>query len=242
MSDLRRLRRRILEISHRAGEGHIPSAFSVLEIVHVIYDRILGQEDRFILSKGHACLALYAVLEAKGLIPTAMVDTFGMPGGLEGHPNRLQHPSIVATAGSLGHGLPIGLGIAMASSQRRIFVLCGDGEMNEGSCWEAIAVAGQRHLSNLTMIVDRNRSDERCLSLGRLGDKMFAFGWQVRHSQGHDCQELKDALSHPHTLPLAVIAETVKGYGCPTMEADSGAWHHRRPTEEEMPTLVASLR
>ncbi len=251
-----RLRRTIIETAYRAKEGHIPSALSIIDIVWVLYDQVLWEScegddavwrtemeyrDRFILSKGHGCLALYAVLAEKGY--GIDLSTFCQPGSdLEGHPNR-RIPAVECATGSLGHGLPMAVGMAYAlrlkQSPARVFCLVGDQELNEGSCWEAIMLAGRFKLANLTLIVDDNRSSERSNPMGEIGAKVQPWGWNIFICDGHNHDAIGMAMQPaPFDSPRCVGARTVKGYGCPVI-ADDPSWHHRVPRDEA--ELVALL-
>jgi len=249
------MKRQIILAAAKAGEGHIPSALSILDILWVLYDQVLRYDpkdpesddrDRFILSKGHGALALYAVLAAKGFFSPSELDHFAaFDSPLGGHPDRNKVPGIEASTGSLGHGLPMGVGVALGmrirNVDRRVFVLVGDGECNEGSIWEAVLLAAHHKLSNLTCIVDYNHSTDRALQLGNLVDKFRAFGWASFTANGHDREALRKALfGVAPGKPLAIIAKTLKGYGCPQME-NSPAWHHRAPTLDELPAILEGL-
>src|SRR6185312_10533016 len=165
METIVKLRKRILEVAYRDGMGHIPSALSILDIVWTLYDKVLTKDDQFILSKGHGCMALYAVLEEKGLLDWSSK--------IWGHPKR--GGAILASTGSLGHGLPMAIGLAMAKKIKgeagRVFVLIGDGECNEGTTWESAMLAAHHKLNNLYVIVDQNLSSERALGTGDIGNK-----------------------------------------------------------------------
>jgi transketolase len=253
---LRRLRETIVRAAANAREGHIASAFSILDILWVLYDRVLrfnpadprGEErDRFVLSKGHASLALYAVLADKGFFPPETLLGFGgVDSPLGGHPDCRKVPGVEASTGSLGHGLPMAVGIALAlrlkRSDRRVFALVGDGECNEGAIWEAALLASHHRLANLTCIVDYNHSTDRALLLGDVAAKFAAFGWSAEKINGHDHAEIERALTRPAGgLPAVVVAETIKGFGCKPMEGDP-SWHHRAPTPAELPGILAELR
>ena len=252
---LREQRRTIIETAAAAGEGHIPSALSILDILWVLYDGVLDidpadpdakSRDRFILSKGHGCLALYAVLAGKGFFPHAALASFGKydsPFG--GHPDCRKLAGVEASTGSLGHGFPIAVGCALGLRIRglpaRVFCLIGDGEANEGSVWEAAMVAAHHRLHNLTCVVDGNHSTDRALELGDIGAKFAAFGWAVREVDGHDHAALRRAFARDGSgKPLSIIAHTVKGYGCTSMENEP-AWHHRAPARAELAELLQSL-
>jgi transketolase len=201
-------------------EKHDWSAYSTLDVLWVLYDRVLRydaknprseERDRFVLSKGHGPIAFYAILADKGFFPIEELKNFERwEGILGGHPDRNQVPGVEASTGSLGHGMPMAVGMALAlrakKSDRRVFVLVGDGECNEGSIWESILLAGNRRLSNLTCIVINNHSSS--LDLGDLGAKFAAFGWAASTINGRDHEQIYNALSQVHPdRPTAVIAE-----------------------------------
>lgn len=201
-------------------EKHDVSAHSTLDVLWVLYDRILHydasnprseERDRFVLSKGHGPVAYYAILAAKGFFPPEALKGFETWDGFLGHhPDRNQVPGVEASTGSLGHGLPMAVGIALAlrakKSDRRVFVLVGDGECNEGSIWEAILLAGNRHLANLTCIVINNHSSS--LSLGDLAQKFAAFNWSATTINGRSHPDIEQALAHHDSQrPTVVIAE-----------------------------------
>lgn len=249
------LRRTILQTAFRAREGHIASALSIVDIVWVLYGRILkcnarqpGWEgrDRFFLSKGHGCLALYAVLVEKGYFGQDVLNSFAsFHSPLGGHPDRTKCPGVEASTGSLGHGLPMAVGAALAlrikQSSSRVYCLVGDGECNEGSIWEACLLASHHRLSSLCCIVDFNHSTDRALDLGNLEAKFQSMGFETETVDGHDHEQLTQALaSGAWSMPRAVIARTVKGKGCPEMENDP-AWHHRIPSPEEFEGLMREI-
>ncbi|SRR6266487_5732252 len=204
-------------------EKHDTSAHSTLDVLWVLYDRILHYDpahpysekrDRFVLSKGHGPLAFYAILAAKGFFPSSALKNFETwEGFLGGHPDRNQVPGVEASTGSLGHGLPMAIGIALAlrarKSDRRVFVLIGDGECNEGSIWESILLAGNLALSNLTCIVINNHSST--LSLGNLAEKFTTFAWSATTINGRSHTQIEQALSQRDPQhPTAVIAEIAR--------------------------------
>ena len=186
--DVNELKKRIVIAAYRAGEGHIASAFSILDILYVLHTQILGPDDRFILSKGHASLAYYAAL---GL---AFDDFCGYDSLFGGHPDRNKVPGVLASTGSLGHGFPIAVGVALArkikGSPGRIYCLVGDGECNEGSIWEASLLAAHHKLDNLCLIVDHNHSNDRAIDLGNLTNKFSAFDFVVTRGSGHDHRKI----------------------------------------------------
>ena len=226
---IKKLRNRILELALRDGMGHIPSALSILDIVWTLYDKVMTPDDQFILSKGHGVMALYAVLEEKGLMT--------WNDKLWGHPKR--GGAILASTGSLGHGMPMAVGLALAKKIKgesgRIFCLIGDGECNEGTIWESSLLASHHQLDNLVIICDWNKTSERALRLGSLSDKFHAFGFSVWNIYGHSETEIKQALetnrlAHENK-PLMIIAETTKGKGVEMMR-DKPEWHNKSITKE----------
>ncbi len=249
------LKQTILITAASSGEGHIPSSFSVLDILWVLYDRILRidpanpfdpERDRFVLSKGHASLGLYAVLADRGFFPASELQGFGKLNSiLGGHADRNKVPGIEASTGSLGHGFPIAvgraLGLKILKKKQRVFTLAGDGECNEGTIWESALLASHHKLSNLCCIVDHNHSTDRALGLGDLAAKFSSFGWKTAVIDGHDHEQIFNALSNPDEyLPTAIIAETIKGCGCKTLE-NNPAWHHRSPSPDELKILLEEL-
>ena len=243
---------------YEAGDGHIPSAFSIVDIINAIYDRHLRfdpqnpewpERDYFILSKGHGCLALYVVLEKHGFISEYDLNMFSKKGGILGeHPDATKVPGIEASTGSLGHGFPFAMGIALGLRLRnmtnKVCVLVGDGECHEGTVWEAANVANNLELGNLLVIVDRNRSAEQLMPKDDLPAKWRAFGWNTVEINGHSASEIDNALSsfeaRPRGAPTVLIAETVKGRGVPMIEGH-GPWHHRIPDEREMGEIMEAL-
>ncbi|MCK4629539.1 MAG: transketolase [Sedimentisphaerales bacterium] len=258
----RRLRRKIFQTICLGGGGHIPACLSIVEILTVLYDKILRvnshnpddpDRDRFILSKGHAGVALYAVLAEKDFISEQQLATYGHPGTfLGGHPDMHKVPGVEASTGALGHGLAFGTGIALAGkmdgSDYRTFVLMGDGECQEGTIWEAAMFAPQHGLDNLTVIIDYNKLQaldrlKNIISLEPLMDKWRSFGWEVREVDGHNVEQLQEIF---HMLPFKkdkpnlIVANTIKGRGISFME-NVPIWHYRLLNEEEMKTACAEL-
>lgn len=256
------MRRRLLKMIVDAGQGHPGGDLSSADIVASLYFDILRIDpknpaapgrDRFVLSKGHCTGVLYTALAASGFFPEAELDTYLKPESrLNGHPNRAYLPGVETNTGPLGHGLPVGVGIAVAgqidNAAYRVFVLTGDGELQEGSMWEAAMFAGHRGLGNLTVIVDRNRLQqgartEETNSLEPLGDKWRAFGWEVVEVDGHDHAALLtvfDAAAEPRTKPRVIIANTFKGQGVSFMR-DQAGWHHGVPNAEQHAQAIAEL-
>ena len=250
---MNRLRGQILQMSAHAGEGHVPSSLSILDLLYVIYSKFMpaqasiGKEsNRFILSKGHAALGLYVVLAEMGYFPKDWLGTFGeFESNLGGHPDSRKIPGVEASTGSLGHGLPIAVGIALGKKinreNSRVFALVGDGEMNEGAIWESLLLASHHQLGNLTVVIDANNSTNRALTLGNLVDKFSSFGWEAVEINGHEHQEIQASLSsYSANTPTAVIARTVKGFGIKDME-ENPAWHHASPNTEQLAVFLKDL-
>ncbi|MEK7453013.1 MAG: transketolase [Patescibacteria group bacterium] len=252
---MKNLKKIIVESVASAGEGHIASAFSILDILSVLYDKILKYDaknpcnpsrDRFFLSKGHASLGLYVILAEKGFFPKGELAKFGKYDSiLGGHPDRNKVPGVEASTGSLGHGFPIAVGTALGlkiqKNNARIFVLIGDGEANEGTIWESSLLAAHHNLTNITCIVDYNHSTDRALLVGDLVKKFEAFGWNTIAINGHDHEEILTALKARHeTKPTAIIAETLKGNGVKIME-NNPAWHHKVPNNDELALILEEL-
>ena len=256
------MRRRLLRMIVEAGQGHPGGDLSATDIVASLYFDILRidssspaapDRDRFVMSKGHCTGALYTALAGAGFFPEEELSTYLKPESrLNGHPNRVYLPGVETNTGPLGHGFPVGVGIAVAGqidkADYRVFVLTGDGELQEGSMWEAAMFAGHRKLGNLTVIVDRNRlqqgaGTEATNSLEPLGDKWRAFGWDVVEVDGHDVAALLEAFDDavkPRTKPRVLIANTVKGQGVSFMR-DKAGWHHGVPNAEQYAQAIAEL-
>jgi transketolase len=251
---LNHLRRDILLASSYSHEGHVPSAFSILDILFCLYlhdsnssDYKLSEMDyKFILSKGHASLSLYAVLSEAGFFEKDWIESFGrFNSRFGGHPDRNKVPGVVASTGSLGHGLPMGIGIALANRltnpTRKTIVLLGDGELNEGSNWESLLLASHHHLRYLTIIIDYNHSTDRALKLGDLEAKLTSFGLVTEVIDGHNhIQILEALLKIEETKPRAVIARTIKGKGLKEME-NNPEWHHASPSKEKLSIFLSEL-
>jgi len=252
------LRRKIAQMVYDGKDGHMPSAFSIIDIIEVLYRDFLKfdaknpqwpERDYFILSKGHGCLALYVILERHGFISSRDIAMFCKSGGILGeHPDCTKVPGAEASTGSLGHGLPLAVGIALGlrlkGMNNKIYVLVGDGECHEGSIWEAANVANNLQLGNLCVIVDWNGSAAQLMPRDDLVAKWRAFGWEVMVIDGHSDSELHGAFGRVRFqakgTPTAIIAKTVKGKGVPMIEGH-GQWHHRIPTEEELRIIMEAL-
>lgn len=243
----------------QAGEGHIPSAFSIVDIVETLYSKFLrfdpkdprdNSRDYFVLSKGHGCAALYVVLEKHGFISQRDIDDYGrFDGILGGHPDRTKVPGAEASTGSLGHGLPTAAGIALGmriqGRPNRVVALVGDGECHEGTVWETALVAQNLGLANLCCIVDFNGSAAQILPHPDIVRQWEAFGWETCQIDGHDVEQIEGALQHffagENSRPLAVIARNVKGKGVSFLETH-GPWHHKIPNPAEYEAIMAELR
>lgn len=255
-----RTRRRVVEMIAAAQAGHIGGDFSVTDILTVLFNAVLRidpsrpdwpERDHFILSKGHCAAALYATLASCGYFPPAELPTFMAPlSPLNGHPTRTKVPGVETNTGPLGHGLPVGVGTALgtrlAGRESRVFVVLGDGELQEGSNWEALMAGSHYRLTHLMIVIDRNRLQqgartEETNRLDPLDARLAAFGWEVRTVSGHDHNALLDAFSKAGgSGPVAVIANTVKGKGVSFIE-DRVEWHHKVPTDEQVRLALDEL-
>lgn len=258
------LRRYVIDAMRGGGRGHLGSSMSMIEILRVLYDSVLKfdpvdphapDRDRFILSKGHGCLALYAILADKEFFEVSELESFCRPTSrLGGHPERGKVPGVEASTGALGHGVPIGVGVAIGlrlqKSKSRVFVLTGDGEINEGSNWEALMAAAKHKLSNLTVMVDYNKLQSYgrtadVLDLEPLVDKFRSFGFVTCEVDGHDVAALEEVFSRlpfEKNAPSAVICHTVKGKGFPFAEGNP-EWHHKSGmTEADIQQMYDCLK
>lgn len=257
------LRRDIVSMLEHGTRGHLASALSLVEILMVLYDDVLSfraedpgwpNRDRLIVSKGHGCMAQYALLADKAFFPRSEFERFCKPEGiLGGHPEHPKVPGVEASTGALGHGLSIGVGMALAARHddrpSRVFVVLGDGECNEGSIWEGAMCAAKHRLERLTVLVDYNKmqsysSTHEVLELEPFAGKWESFGFACREIDGHAPGELRDALG---SLPLepgkpsCLICHTVKGKGIPFVEGDL-SWHHvNRPKPEQIAALYDGI-
>jgi transketolase len=258
----KRLRVQIVRMTSRARSAHVGGGLSMADILAVLYGGVLRVDpdrpgwcgrDRLVLSKGHACAGLYAALAERGFLAEADLETFYADGSrLAGHATHTGVPGVECSTGSLGHGLPIACGMAMAGIRAaisfRVFALLSDGECDEGSTWEAALFASHHRLENLTVVIDCNGIQSLgrtrdVLNLDPFADKWRSFGWDAIDVDGHNVEELLAALS---ALPLApgrpscIVAHTVKGKGVSFMQ-DSLLWHYRSPNHEELDAALAEL-
>lgn len=250
------VREDILRISQQSGHGHIPTCFSVVEVITAVYSVMQhdpsapewDERDIFILSKGHAALAHYCILAKLGYFPLKDVYSFGAfqsPFGC--HADRHKVPGVEWSTGSLGHGSSVAAGIALSfrikKSPRKVFVLIGDGEANEGTVWESLMVAANLRLDNLIVLFDNNNSQTRCLPITKPLDKFKAFDCETVEVNGHDVAALQCAMTLvPDGRPRVIIAETVKGWRSKTLVNDVFAWHRRSPSKDELDTLLGELK
>lgn len=254
-----RTRQLIVETISTVGLGHVGGDLSVTDILAVLYNDVLRVDpqnphkqdrDRLVLSKGHAAVAMYTSMALSGFLEIDELASFAQDGSrLNGHPARIKLPGIETSTGPLGHGLPVAVGMAIGAKLKyeswRTFVITGDGELQEGSNWEAIMLAGHWELSNLTCIVDRNRLQqgdhtEQTNRLDPLDHKFRAFGWECLVIDGHDHDQLREALTTEHIRPRAVIAETIKGKGVSFMEG-LPVWHHKVPSSEQVEAALVEI-
>lgn len=256
-------RQNVIKMVYEAQSGHIGGSLSACDIMTVLFNKCMKHavngkissdyqsRDRFVLSKGHASPVYYSVLAQVGFIPKSELKTFRKFGArLQGHPS-LCCPGVEVASGSLGQGLSIACGIAMSlkldENPARVYVLLGDGEMQEGSVWEALMQAAHRHLNNLTAIIDRNRlqidgNTECVMSLDNLPDKLKSFNWNVLEIDGHNIQEIYEAIeeSKLSDKPTVIVANTIKGKGVSFMENNAG-WHGKAPNKEDFEKAMLEL-
>ena len=257
-----RIRMHCVRMTGKANASHIGSALSSADIMAALYGSALRydpkwpewpERDRFIMSKGHACTALYATLAESGFFPLGALETFYQNGSpLAGHVMHKDNPGVELSTGSLGHGLPVAVGMAIAAKRdgraSRVFCLLSDGECDEGSIWESALFAPQHNLDNLTVVLDYNGIQslgmvKDVIDLHPLAEKWRAFRWAVREVDGHDMHALEEALSgvpFEPGRPSCIVARTVKGKGVSYME-NKLLWHYRAPMGEDLARALAEL-
>jgi transketolase len=248
--DLKRLRMEIVNMVIRGKEGHIPSSFSLLEIIYFIYSSVLRKNfgDRFVLSKGHAATALYVVLTEFKLISRTHIEQYGNNGSsIGGHPDRLKIDGVEASTGSLGHGMPFATGLALANKiiekDERVYCLVGDGECQEGTIWEAANIASNNGLGKLCVIVDWNGSGAQLQPIENLHEKWSSFGWEVFSCDGNSLLSLANTfalLDFDNIVPKLVIAKTIKGFGVSFLQGH-GEWHHKIPNTAQLQQIENEL-
>ena len=252
------LRIQIAKMVHKSREGHLPSSFSIVDIIDFLYANVLRfdvndvsniDRDYFILSKGHGCAALYVVLCKYGFLTEDDLANYSLPTGiLGGHPDMTIVPGAEASTGSLGHGFPTALGIALGlkiqKMNNRVIALLGDGECHEGTIWEAANVANNQWLGNLCAIVDWNGSASQLMPRDNLIEKWTAFGWNVFIIDGHSQTEMMETFKkinfQIHGSPNVILAKNIKGKGVSFLEGH-GSWHHKIPSDDELNKIIDEL-
>lgn len=256
-----RNRRRLVEVVYHGGAGHIGGDLSCLNVMTALYNRVMNvspekvkdaSRDRFILSKGHCVEALYTVLEQCGFIDAALLNTLGQYGSvLSGHPT-IEVNGIEVNSGALGHGLSIGVGMAIAARMKgelwHTYVMMGDGEQGEGSIYEAAMAGGHYHLDNLVAVIDRNHlqisgNTEDVMAIEDIRQRWTAFGWDVKEMNGDEMQsivETFDSIDYQNSKPHLLISNTTKGKGVSYME-NVASWHHGMPNEEQYQQAIAEI-
>jgi transketolase len=258
----KRIRQHCVRMTGKANASHIGGSLSAADLLAAVYGRALhydpqnpewSDRDRFIMSKGHACSALYAALAESGYFPVERLETFYQNGSpLAGHVTHKNVPGVELSTGSLGHGLPVAIGMAVAAKRdgrvSRIFCMISDGECDEGSVWEGALFSPHHKLDNLIVIIDYNKIQslgavKEVINLDPLADKWRAFGWAVRELDGHNLNAVEEAVMQvPYELgrPSCIVAHTVKGKGVSFME-NRLLWHYRAPLGEDMTKALAEL-
>jgi len=252
------LRVKIAQMVKLSGEGHIPSSYSIVDLIDHLYGKVLRydpknptwkERDYFILSKGHGCGGLYAVLHKYGFLTDCDIEDYSTSRGrLGGHPDSTIVPGAEASTGSLGHGFPTAVGLALGlriqNRLNHVFTLLGDGECHEGTIWESANVANNLRLGNLCAVIDWNGSAAQLMPRDNLPEKWRAFGWETYEVDGHNPTALEEVFSKlkfaPDGSPKVVVAHTIKGKGVGFIEGH-GKWHHRIPTDGEMAAILKEL-
>jgi len=254
------IRKSILQMNAKSNASHTGTALSCVDILTFLYFKIMNidpknpkmkNRDKFILSKGHGSSVLYATLSQRGYFDKSLLDGFYLDGGkLPGHLDKEAVCGVETSSGSLGHGLSIGVGMAISSKfdelTNHIYVMCGDGELNEGSIWEAVMFATQKNLDNLTLIIDYNKlqgygKTNEVINLEPLDKKFEAFNWEVIQINGHDFLEIQKALETKANKPKVIIAHTIKGKGVSYMENEL-IWHYKSPNKEQLEQALKELQ
>ena len=258
----KKIREHSLHMTHNAKASHIGTCLSMADLLAVLYNQVLNidssnpnlkDRDRFILSKGHGAAIYYALLAECGFFPKEWLDTYCQDSShLPGHVTKIGIPGVEVSTGSLGHGLPIGCGMALAGNNEKkeysVYVMLSDGELDEGSNWEAILFASQHHLENLVVIIDYNKIQsfgnvKDVINLEPLLDKFESFGWAVKEIDGHNLEEISSTLKHipfQDGKPSMIIAHTIKGKGVSFME-NKLEWHYKSPNDEQLNLALSEL-
>ena len=246
---MKKLIKKIVDLAYSAKEGHIPSALSILDIVYVLYTKVMKEDDVFVLSKGHGCLAHYVVLNEVGKISDEQLNSFCQYGSqIGGHPSRNEKIGVTTSTGSLGHGLPMAVGIAYAKKVKNepgnVYCIVGDQECNEGSIWESFLLAKEYALKNLTVIIDNNKSGSRSICMDdillTLGSDLFRF--DIHNPNGHNHHDLLTSFDKKNYYETKIIvADTIKGKGINMMSESPFEWHHRVPNEDEYQKIMEEL-
>ena len=240
----KKIRKKILKISHSAKSAHIASSLSIVDLLVTIYFNFMQKDKKniFILSKGHACLAQYCLLYELGYIKKKTLDTFGKNGTILMSHSSHKVPGVNLSTGSLGHGLPVSTGIALSkkilNKNGKVFVLLSDGELNEGSNWESLLFISHHNLNNLVIIIDYNKIQSldfvnKTLKLQPLKKKFTSFGCKVLEIDGHNHKDIFNSLKNSSNRPLVIIANTIKGKGISFME-NKVLWHYKPPNDHEL--------
>jgi len=240
------LRKLIVEMVYLSKEGHMPSSFSCLDVMYMLYKHLMKNEDTFILSKGHASFGLYVVLYSMGYISREeLVNCCKYNSNLGGHPDRNKIPEVVASTGSLGHGLPIAVGIALAKKIKKepgkVFCVIGDGEMNEGSMWESLLIINNLGLNNIVPIIDYNKSQIRSLHIKNISKKIESFGFNCI-SIDNNLEDIHNSINNTSfDIPTAIILNSIKGQGLKVLENNMFEWHHKAPNKEQFQEFIKTL-
>lgn len=246
----KKIRKKILNISHKSQSAHIASSLSIVDLIIVIYLKFMNKKNNtFILSKGHACLAHYCLLNELKYIPSKDLETYGKDNSVLMSHSDFKAPGVEVSTGSLGHGLPIGTGIALSyklnKENKKVFVLMSDGELNEGSNWESILFAAHHNINNLVLIIDYNKIQsldfvKKTINLEPLKKKFESFGFDAIKINGHNYNKIYKALKKKTKKPKVIIADTIKGKGVSFME-NKVLWHYRPPNKKEIERAIAEL-
>lgn len=249
---IKKQKKRIIDVSYKARQGHLSSSMSIMEIINVLFKEVMvfdpqkpdaETNDKFVLSKGHASLALYALLNDLGCISDDELYSFSKFDSILGeHPDRNKVPAVDVSTGSLGHGFPTAIGMAAGfkaqGKTNRVFVVIGDGEANEGCIWEAAFIADKLKLDNIVCLVDDNNSASH---MNNIGGKFEAFGWEVISVNGNSIEELRSAFNYRPLKPYLIWCNTIKGNGLSLMERDPEGWHHKVISESDYEELNREL-